>query len=57
VTEWYAFGPTIGSSLNTTLVSYDGTCYIGVSIDTNAIPDGPALMECMRQGFAELRSR
>jgi diacylglycerol O-acyltransferase len=56
VTEWYAFGPTIGASLNATLVSYDGTCYVGVNIDTNAIPDGAALMECMREGFAELRA-
>ena len=35
------------------LVSYDDTCDIGMNIDTNAIPDGPALMECMRQGLAE----
>jgi WS/DGAT/MGAT family acyltransferase len=53
VTEWYAFGPTIGASLNATLISYDGTCYVGVNVDTGAIPDGPALMECLREGFAE----
>jgi diacylglycerol O-acyltransferase / wax synthase len=53
VAEWYAFGPTIGAALNATLISYNGTCYIGVNIDTGAIPDGAALMECMREGFAE----
>jgi WS/DGAT/MGAT family acyltransferase len=53
VAEWYGFGPTIGAALNATLVSYNGTCYIGVNIDTGAIPDGATLMECMREGFAE----
>jgi diacylglycerol O-acyltransferase len=57
VTEWYAFGPTIGAALNVTLISYDGTCFIGVNVDTGAIPDGPALMECLREGFADISSR
>ena len=34
--SWYAFGPTIGAALNVTLVSYDGTCYIGINVDTGA---------------------
>ena len=54
VAEWYAFGPTIGASLNVTLISYAGTCYIGVNVDTGAIPDSAVLMESMRAGFAEL---
>jgi diacylglycerol O-acyltransferase / wax synthase len=56
VSEWYAFGPTIGASLNVTLISYDGTCYVGVNVDTGAIPDASALMDCLREGFAESRS-
>ncbi len=54
VAEWYAFGPTIGAALNATLVSYDGACYIGVNVDTGAIPDGPAMLECLREGFDEV---
>ena len=54
VAEWYAFGPTIGAALNATLVSYAGTCYVGVNIDTGAIPDGAAMLECLREGFDEV---
>ncbi|MET1003708.1 MAG: wax ester/triacylglycerol synthase domain-containing protein, partial [Acidimicrobiia bacterium] len=45
VAEWYAFGPTIGAALNATLVSYDGTCYVGVNVDTGAVPDGAVMLE------------
>ena len=54
VTDWYAFGPTIGAALNVTLVSYNGTCYIGVNEDTGAIPDADAMLECLRDGFREV---
>ncbi len=53
VAEWYAFGPTIGASLNVTLISYAGTCYVGVNVDTGAIPDAAELMNCLRAGFSE----
>ncbi len=39
VTGYYAFGPTTGAALNVTLVSYRGTCCIGCTIDTAAVPD------------------
>ena len=54
VAEWYAFGPTIGAALNVTLVSYDGSCYVGVNLDTGAIPDGNAMIQCLRDGFREV---
>lgn len=54
VAEWYAFGPTIGAALNVTLVSYNGTCYIGVNADTGAIPDVDAMLGCLRAGFREI---
>ncbi len=54
VAQWYAFGPTTGAALNTTLVSYVDTCYVGVNIDTGAITDGPAMVECLREGFDEV---
>jgi diacylglycerol O-acyltransferase len=54
ITGFFAFGPTIGASVNITLVSYVGTCGIGVNIDTAAVPDPEALLGCLRQGFAEI---
>jgi diacylglycerol O-acyltransferase len=57
VAEWYAFGPTIGAALNTTLVSYDGTCYVGVNVDTGAVPDPTAMLACLRDGFEEVTHR
>ena len=54
VAEWYAFGPTIGAALNTTLVSYDGTCYIGINVDLGAVPDPSEMLECLRDGFEEV---
>ena len=54
VAEWYAFGPTIGAALNTTLVSYDGTCFVGVNLDRGAIPEADTMLECLREGFDEV---
>ena len=54
ITGFFAFGPTIGASLNTTLVSYRGTCDIGVNIDTAAVPDPDVMLECLREGFDEI---
>ncbi len=54
VAEWYAFGPTIGSALNATLVSYDGSCFVGVNVDTGAIPDGDLMLACLRESFSEI---
>ena len=54
VTGYYAFGPTTGAALNVTLVSYRGTCCIGVNVDTAAVPDAGVLVDCLRQGFDEV---
>jgi diacylglycerol O-acyltransferase len=54
VAEWYAFGPTIGAALNATLVSYDGSCYVGLNFDTGAIPDTAAMLDCLREGFDDV---
>jgi diacylglycerol O-acyltransferase len=54
ITGFFAFGPTIGAALNTTLVSYAGTCDIGINIDTAAVPDPAVLLECLHEGFAEV---
>ena len=54
VEQYVAFGPTTGSSVNLTLLSYNGTCAIGVTIDTAAVPDPDVLVECIREGFEEV---
>jgi len=54
VTGNYAFGPTTGAALNVTLLSYRGTCGIGCTIDTSAVPDPGVLVDCLRQGFDEV---
>jgi len=54
VNGYYPFGPTAGSSLNVTLMSYAGTCCIGVNIDTAAVTDTELFMHCLREGFDEV---
>jgi hypothetical protein len=47
-------GPTIGAALNATLVSYCGTCFVGVNVDAGAVPDPAAMIDCLRAGFVEI---
>jgi len=54
VERYVAFGPTIGSSVNVTLLSYNGVCYVGVTIDTTTVADHDVLIECLRDGFNEV---
>lgn len=54
VTSFYGFGPTIGAALNVTLMTYCGTCYIGVNVDTGAVPDPDVLMDCLTDGFDDV---
>lgn len=54
VTGYHAFGPTTGSAVNVTLFTYCGSCCVGFTIDTAAVPDPDVLMECFREGFEEV---
>ncbi len=54
VSGCYAFGPTTGSAVNATLLSYNGTCCVGFTIDSAAVPDYDELMRCFREGFEEV---
>ncbi|MGD0393936.1 MAG: wax ester/triacylglycerol synthase domain-containing protein [Acidimicrobiales bacterium] len=51
VSGHYVFGPTTGTAVNATLLSYDGTCCIGFTFDTAAVPDPAVLINCLREGF------
>jgi hypothetical protein len=50
----YAFGPTIGSAVNVTLLTYIDTCALGIDIDTTAIPDYDIFYEALVAGFDEV---
>lgn len=50
----YAFGPTIGSAVNVTLLSYVDTCAVGIDVDTGAIPDFEDFYDCLVAGFEEV---
>ena len=49
VERYVAFGPTIGSSMNITLLSYAGTCCVGMNIDIAAVPD-PEVLRPVHEG-------
>jgi diacylglycerol O-acyltransferase len=48
------FGPTLGTSLNLTLLTYDGTCSVGVTMDRAAIPRSAMMADCLKEGFEEV---
>ena len=54
VTAFYPFGPPIGASANFTLMSYAGTCNIGLTADRGAITNPEELMSCLVEGFDEV---
>ena len=51
---YYPFGPTIGSAVNVTLMSYIDSCFIGINADNGAIPDNGEFMVALRDGFREV---
>jgi WS/DGAT/MGAT family acyltransferase len=50
----YAFGPLSGTAANVTLLSYAGTCCVGVNVDTAAVPDFDRLRDHLADGMAEV---
>jgi hypothetical protein len=50
----YAFGPTIGASVNVTLLTYVDTCALGINVDTTAIPDYDVFYDALIASFDEL---
>jgi WS/DGAT/MGAT family acyltransferase len=50
----YAFGPTIGASVNVTLLTYVDTCALGINVDTTAIPDYDVFHDAIVAGFDEV---
>jgi diacylglycerol O-acyltransferase / wax synthase len=54
VLAYYPFGPTIGSAMNATLMSYVDDCNIGLNIDVGAVPDTDQMIAHIRAGFDEV---
>jgi WS/DGAT/MGAT family acyltransferase len=54
VQQMYAFGPLSGAAANVVLVSYCGTCCVGVNSDPRAIPDTDDFADDLRAGFDEV---
>jgi WS/DGAT/MGAT family acyltransferase len=49
-----AFGPTIGTAANFALLSYDGNCSVGISVDGAAVANPALFTECIRVGFEDV---
>jgi diacylglycerol O-acyltransferase / wax synthase len=52
VVGMYPLVATIGAAVNVTMVTYDGSAFIGISADDRAVPDIADLVEDLRSGFA-----
>jgi diacylglycerol O-acyltransferase / wax synthase len=50
----YGFGPTVGSAVNVTLLTYVDVCTLGIDVDTSAIPDYDVFMDSLVAGFDEV---
>jgi hypothetical protein len=50
----FAFGPLSGAAVNFTLISHCGTCCIGVTSDSAAVPDPEILAEHAGAAFHEV---
>ena len=48
----YPLVATIGAAVNVTMVTYDGSAFVGISADERAVPDIHDLVEDLRSGFA-----
>jgi diacylglycerol O-acyltransferase / wax synthase len=48
----YPLVATIGAAVNVTMVTYDGSAFVGVSSDDRAVPDIDDLVADLRSGFA-----
>ncbi len=50
----FSFGPTPGVAVMFVLLSYNGTCGIGVTLDEAAIEDPELFARCVAEGFDEV---
>lgn len=56
VDRFYGFGPLPGIPVMVVLISYDGVCTMGFTIDPASVVDPGLLVTCVRESFDELMS-
>ena len=54
VTGLYPLGPRPGVAAMIAMISYDGTCCIGLNVDPDVIGDLEVFESCLREGFDEV---
>ncbi|MGH3450800.1 MAG: WS/DGAT domain-containing protein, partial [Haloechinothrix sp.] len=54
VERMYPMGPRPGVAAMVTVVSYDGTCCVGVNVDPDVVTDIELFERCLRGGFDEV---
>jgi len=54
VTGLYPLGPRPGVAAMIAMISYDGTCCIGLNVDPDVISDLEVFETCLREGFDEV---
>lgn len=54
IERMYGFGPVPGGAIMTTLLSHDGTCCVGIAMDSLAVPDPDVLAACFEEGLNEI---
>jgi hypothetical protein len=50
----YPFGPRPGVAAMIAMITYNGTCCLGLNVDPDAFPDADDLSRCLREGFDEV---
>jgi len=48
------FAPKAGAAANVGLMTYNGVAYVGINMDTRAIPDPDVFVECIRAAFDDV---
>ena len=54
ITKLLPFGPVPGVATMITMVSYNGTCFLGIHADSAAIKDFELFINCIQSGFDEV---
>lgn len=54
VTRIYPMGPRPGVAAMVTMLSYEGTCCVGVNLNPDAITDDAVFTKCLHAGFDEV---
>ena len=54
VERMYAFGAAPGPAVMVTLMSYDGVCYVAVTVNAAAMPDHELFVQCVQAGLDEV---